>query len=325
VVNGHAENCGATGQDSQCVGIAFGEGPFKITNNDSAIGSARQNVMIGGLSLPGAADELLPTNVEIRGNVCRGIGVASGKCHIEIKFGRRVLIEGNWFDELSISFTAAVIVKLTDQTGNNTGTDTQHILVRQNYSPNGAKGIFYVSTIENTTASNLNLPRNIECVGNLGKTDSTIGSAAGGGLLDLRMEFNTALAGSLPGPEYYPSGFQWTDANQGGYVPITRVINRYNVYGTNIETTFAYGTWIGGADTLYPPPGITAPNVVTSNAAAFADQVRVAGGFSAIGFVNLAGGNYRLNSGAAGKGAGPGGVDMGANIDALDAIMASVI
>src|SRR2546426_839319 len=86
-------------KDSLAIASWNGPGPFKIVNN--YLEAAGENVMFGGLDP--AIPNLVPADIEIRGNhffkptAWRGVWAAV-KNLFELKNARRVLIEGNIFE-----------------------------------------------------------------------------------------------------------------------------------------------------------------------------------------------------------------------------------
>src|SRR5262249_55792935 len=78
--------------------------------------------------------------------------------------------------------------------------------------------------------------------------------------------------------------------------------------------------------TTYFPLAVFLGNVIAGgNAAIYPPGNFFPSSLAAVGFVDLAGGNYRLAPSSAYKNAGTDGTDIGANIDALEAATAGVI
>ena len=99
VIDSYLADFKEVGADSQAVLGVNGPGPFKIVNNH--LESAGENVMFGG-GAP-AIHDLVPSDIEIRHNYFfkptswRGVWAAV-KNLFELKNARRVLVEGNIFE-----------------------------------------------------------------------------------------------------------------------------------------------------------------------------------------------------------------------------------
>jgi hypothetical protein len=98
ILNSYVSECHALGQDSQAVGGWNGPGPFRIVNN--YLEGAGENLMFGGAapSIPG----LTPSDIEVRRNQfakpTSWRGVWSVKNLFELKNARRVVVDGNLFE-----------------------------------------------------------------------------------------------------------------------------------------------------------------------------------------------------------------------------------
>jgi hypothetical protein len=99
VRNSRVTNFWEAGRDSQGIWIHNGPGPYTIEHN--YIEASGENILVGGetVRIPG----MVPADIVIRGNTCykpdawRTNG-ATVKIGIELKMGRRVLIENNTID-----------------------------------------------------------------------------------------------------------------------------------------------------------------------------------------------------------------------------------
>jgi hypothetical protein len=326
-VDSYTANVGNLGQDAQDVFIFAGAGPFKYTNCESALGGPKENIITGGASLHGIADEYLPQNIEIRYNNMLSAGYGTPKCSVEIKYGRFVLIEANDVgDQDAGSFAGEIVVKLTDQFGNNAGTDTQHVTVRLNRVRN-AGGLLQLSSVEGYVGPNRT--RKVTIIGNVqvNTPSANKGMAVGGGLIDIVIDYNT-ICGSTISDEF-PRLCLLSDANVGGYSNGPNIRIRRNVLAGPINTAFMiqpnpYGNALEsvlGANADINQNLCTAPS-----GGAYSKQIAVAGTYDGpgIGFVNRAGGNVKLGPGSAGYQAGPGGVDIGADVDLVNFILAEV-
>ena len=99
VVDSEISEIHEAGAEAQAVGGSTGPGPFKIANN--YLEAAGENVMFGGADP--AIRGLVPSDIEIRGNhVAKPLVWREGpwtvKNLLELKNARRVLIDGNLFE-----------------------------------------------------------------------------------------------------------------------------------------------------------------------------------------------------------------------------------
>jgi len=133
------------GGDSQGVLKIHGRGPIRIENN--AIAAGHQSVFLGGgdPSIRG----IVPADVVIRRNdLSRPLawkGVWQVKTNVELKIGKRVLIEGNvichtWHDAQA---GYAILVKTENQDGGTWGdwSETSDVTIRDNQICGAAAGI----------------------------------------------------------------------------------------------------------------------------------------------------------------------------------------
>ena len=99
VIGSHISDIKSTSQDAQAIAGWSGSGPFRIENN--YLEASGENFMLGG-ALPGA-NGLVPSDLVFRRNhVARPVGWRSQnwvvKNLFELKNARRVLVEGNLFE-----------------------------------------------------------------------------------------------------------------------------------------------------------------------------------------------------------------------------------
>jgi Right handed beta helix region len=143
VVNSWLSECHAKGFDSQAIEGWNGPGPYLIENN--TLEAAGENVMFGGAdaSIP----KLTPSDITIRRNHIRKPpewkGVWSVKNLFELKHARRVLVEGNifennWADGQS---GVAIVLKSTNQSGGNPWAQTSNVTFRYNVVRNSPQGL----------------------------------------------------------------------------------------------------------------------------------------------------------------------------------------
>ncbi len=142
VANSTAAECHLDGFDSIALGGWAGPGPYGIVNNSLA-GSAI-GILFGGAT-PGV-DSLLPADIEIRGNLITRPeswqGRYSTKTLVELKAGRRVLIEGNVLEHNWADAQAgfAVLLKSVNQYGDAPWSELSDVTVRHNVLRRAAGG-----------------------------------------------------------------------------------------------------------------------------------------------------------------------------------------
>jgi hypothetical protein len=141
VIDSHLGACHARGFESQAIAGWNGPGPFKIVNNH--LEGAGMSILFGGaLSLPG----LIPSDIEIRRNYMfkppswRRVWVV--KNALELKTGRRVLIEGNVMDGSWVHGQVGFGLVMTSMgAGGQTWHSVQDVTVRYNVIRNVGSGV----------------------------------------------------------------------------------------------------------------------------------------------------------------------------------------
>lgn len=142
VVNSYLSDFHDVGADAQAILIANCKGPVKIVNN--YLEASGENVMAGGLDIP--TTNMVPSDFEIRGNHFihplswkQGHASYAGypwviKNLFELKFGRRVLIEGNIFENNweAAQSGMAINLKSSNQDGNMPWSVTEHVTIKNN-------------------------------------------------------------------------------------------------------------------------------------------------------------------------------------------------
>ena len=145
VIESHLENFHDDSTDSQAILGWNGPGPFKIVNN--FLEAASQGVMFGGND-PRIAG-LVPADIEIRRNLMtkrlswKEAKKVPVKNAFELKSARRVLVEGNVFENVWTSGQdgTAIVLKSTNQDGRCGHCVTEHVTFRNNVVRNAASGL----------------------------------------------------------------------------------------------------------------------------------------------------------------------------------------
>lgn len=150
IVDSYLDDCHVLGGDAQGIVGWNGPGPWKIVNN--YIAGSGMGIMIGG-SDPAILNNT-PADIEIRGNhlfkPTAWRGLWSVKNVLELKMGRRVLIEGNvlencWPDAQS---GFAFNFKTANENGGAPWVITADVTVRYNLIKNTAGGVSMLGTSE---------------------------------------------------------------------------------------------------------------------------------------------------------------------------------
>jgi hypothetical protein len=320
VVDSHVSDFKEVGADTQALWTYNSPGPIKIVNN--YLEAAGENFMSGG----GDPDisNLVPSDIEIRRNhFFKPLSWMSQnwqvKNLIEFKNARRVLVEGNVFQNV---WAAAQIGSLINAGPSPEGNQAQWTTVvdltfRYNKGINLEVG-FQINGRHNASNQVMNrvlIEHNVLEVTRPNNGQGRIFQIQGGPN-NLTIRHNTALilvsGGTTAFSENSPlanefdfrdnifsngsSGFDGTGTSSG--------TDTLNTYYTNYA--FTHNAIIGGG----PSGSYPANNFFPASTAA-------------VGFVNFSGGNYRLlasspfKAGAANQASD--GEDLGANIDAIEA------
>ncbi|HEY1342936.1 MAG TPA: hypothetical protein VGF59_35785 [Bryobacteraceae bacterium] len=170
VINSHISEIHVAGHDSQAILGYNGPGPFKIVNN--YLEAAGENIMFGGGD-PSVAD-LVPSDIEIRRNhLFKPLRWRGGESPVrwtvknllELKNGRRVLIEGNILENVWVDAQAGTAVVLTPRSnGRAPWTVVEDVIFRNNIVKNAVGGFAAQSTDDRHPTQQL---RRIAVVNNL--------------------------------------------------------------------------------------------------------------------------------------------------------------
>jgi hypothetical protein len=144
VIESRVENFHDGNSDSQALGGSLGPGPYKIVNN--FLEAASENIMFGGADP--TVQNLVPADIEVRRNLStkraswRAAGVPA-KNAFELKNARRVLVEGNVFENVwpSGQDGTAIVLKSVNQDGACPWCVTEYVLFRNNVVRNAAHGV----------------------------------------------------------------------------------------------------------------------------------------------------------------------------------------
>lgn len=338
VIDSYLSECHISGFDAQAIGGWNGPGPFKVVNN--YLEGSGENFLLGGAD--SAAPELLPSDLEFRHNyVVKPLdwkGVWTVKNLFEFKAGQRALIEGNIFENNWKHAQAGFGILFQALTDENTApwVRVRDITFRCNKIINSAAGVNVLARVaystNNTTpvlptepASRLAFYNNVfdkigHELGVVGMGEDPRNGRVFQVLRDhqyVTFDHNTAIS-----PDAYMAlSLDNDEAPSNGFIFRNNILSRgqYGVFGSN----YSEGS---GAINHYLPNSTVDANALVGAPA----NLYPTGNFffplddSAVGFMDLAQNNLRLSSTSSCKNKGTDGLDLGADINAVEALTLGV-
>jgi hypothetical protein len=322
VVDSWLSDCHDKSADSQAIAGWNGSGPFKIVNN--YLEGAGENVMFGG-SDPGVKS-LTPSDIEIRRNhITKPLAwkrVWLVKNLFELKHAQRVLFEGNVLENSweHGQNGIAIAIKSVNQNGSCTWCVTQDVTVRFNLIRNVGAAVNVAGSPDNrfptgqtrriavvdNVFANINVPQ-FEGDGR--------GFATFGTPMEVLIAHNTMMSPTNSAFIFGPAGsrvmnFSAHDNIVGG--------GAYGLFGDNYIGAAAFAN--------YAPNGTFRGNVMIGPRAG--TQYPQGNAYPAtagdVGFVDLAGENFRLAPNSRFKRPGTDGREPGANVDSLEVMIKGV-
>jgi PKD repeat protein len=319
IIDSHISAIHGVGFDTQAICGWNGPGPFKIVNN--YLEAAGENVMFGGAD-PRVRD-LIPSDIEFRRNHCSKplswnpshssyAGIHwSVKNVFELKNAQRVLVDGNVFERCWVDGQTGFLVVLTprNQEGTAPWSAVRDVTFTNNIGRHAAAGLQLLGSDDIHPSQQ---QQRIKIKNNL--FDDIGGSAWGGngrlfqiigGPSDVHIDHNTA---------FHTSNIITADGSASLRFVFTNNIMRNNDYGVMGSGRSP------GSDTLnYYFPGYSfLKNVIIGGAASIYPTGNFfPAGISGVGFVDAAIGNYQLASTSSYRSAGTDGLDVGANLTAI--------
>ena len=305
-----------------------GPGPFRIEGN--RLEGSGENIMFGG-SDPRIAD-LVPADIEIRRNLLtKRVSWKAAKVPVknafELKSGRRVLVEGNVFENVWTSGQdgTAIVLKSTNQDGRCTQCVTEYVTFQNNIVRNAASGLL-INAAE-TGKPGAALPERVNHVRihnvlflEIGLPEWGTGGKLFrifGGVSDVSIQHVTSTSN--------PRGI--LDARD------SRDANPNLVFGYNLVERRWYGIGAGGDEGVPTlgrnfPQAVYKQNVIVNTSqstdqavsdsslkAKYPPQTMIARGWEEVAFQS---GTYRLSPGSPFKRAADDGRDIGIDWDALE-------
>jgi hypothetical protein len=321
VIDSYLSDFKTVGEDSQALAGWNGPGPFKIVNN--YLEGAGENLMFGGgtPSIPG----LVPSDIEIRANhfskpLSWKIGEAdyagtpwTVKNLFELKNARRVVVSGNLFEHSWLHAQDGFAVLFTVRTEDDAApwAAVEDVRFEHNVVRRSASGINIMGIDDGSRAGN-GRARRITISNNLFEE---IGAARWGG----KGRLFQLLDGTEDVAITHNTAFQ-TDAIIFG----ERSPHRRFIFSDNIVAHNDYGIIGSGFGPGHPtlerffPKAVVQRNVmVKGNPDLYPGGNFFPGSFEEVGFVDHAGGDYRLRAGSQYSRLEATGADIGADFDAL--------
>jgi hypothetical protein len=320
IINSYVSEIHAFATDTQAICGWNGPGPYQIINNH--LEAAGENIMFGGAdpSIP----NLVPSDITIQRNyffkpLRWKVGDPSYagrhwtiKNLLETKNARRVLIDGNVFENVwpdaQVGF--AILLKSNNQDNTAPWSVTEDVTFSNNVVK-GAEGGLNILGIDIGKVSGTT--KRLRIVNNLWNVKK-IWFQSTRGPQDVLLNHNTALT------------------QEGNTASFDELPTQGFVFRNNLTVRMGFGFkgsgTAEGIDTLnvFCPAWIFERNVVVSaNQSVYPVNNFYPSALSDLGFVDLANGDFRLSSASRYKNAGTDGKDIGANMDALLAAQNSTI
>jgi hypothetical protein len=318
--NSYIANIKSVGQESQAIAGWNGSGPYVIENN--FLEAAGVNILFGGAdpSIP----QLIPTDITIRRNhITKNPEWQTSKWTVknllELKLGRRVLIEGNLIE---YCWTAAqpgyaVLFTVRNQDGRAPWSTIEDVVLRNNLVRHSAGGINILGTDSNApslTASKIAITNNLfHDINHREWGGNGAFLLVGGKATNVTVDHNTVLhSGNLVTaygetrgtPDPMP-GFRFTN----------------NLAQHNANGVFGNAVGVGNqAIAAYFPDGLVRANVLAGGQSS---RYPAGNFFPSVtqfmtDFVDANKGDFRLSPRSAYRRAGTDGSDLGANLDQLN-------
>jgi hypothetical protein len=327
IINSWIADCHSRGFDSQAIAGWTGPGPFLIENN--YLEGAGENVMFGGADP--RIQGLVPSDITIRRNhfykPTSWKGVWTVKNLFELKSARRLLIEGNVFENnwADAQTGMAIVLKSANDGGTGPWQGTTDVTFRSNIVRNSPQGLSAAAREANAVVPMARILVQNNLFENIGSFN---GSVSGRMLIllndlrDVTITSNTLIHNI---------------SESGQMVMMDGPTARNIIIRDNVATKGGpYGA------VMYSGVSIGAPSLAAYSPSSWAFDRNVVIGLdpefvpqhpqssfypasmSAVGFANPGGGDYRLVSGSY-KGQATNGGDPGANFDQLNQLTNGVV
>jgi hypothetical protein len=320
ILNSHISDFHVEGQDAQGIAGWNGPGPFHIANN--FVSASGQNIAFGG-ALP-AITNLVPSDIEILHNyLFKPLSWKSDesgyagtpwtvKCLLELKSGKRVVIDGNLMENQWDNWNGYAAVNFTVRNDSGSWATLQYITFRNNIVRHAAIGlnILGLDTVGTTVQSHDMLISNniFDDVGGSRWQDDGMWMKLSS-MNNLTLDHNTVL-------QTYDIIWVYGPACTG--FVMTNNIAPHNSYGI---IGASHGS---GSDTIstYFPSSTIQRNVIPGASSGYPNYYPTnnyyPSALSNVGFVNQSGHDYNLASSSSYKGLATDGKDPGADQNAVE-------
>jgi hypothetical protein len=319
VIDSYLSDCHSDGFDAQAIVGWNGRGPYKIAN--CYLEGSGENIMFGGATpkTPG----LLPQDIEVLGNHIRKPDAWNGskwtiKNLLEVKFGRRILIEGNVLEGnwTQAQTGYAINLKTSAPQGMTWGV-TEDVTIRGNVIRNSGAGISLLGSegASDLPANRITLTDNILTSINIGIYRG-VGNFVQllGGVQNVILEHNTFVtSGDL-------NNLIAFNKPMSGLSVRNNILMRgqYGVKGSGAaEGTATLSAFAAGADFF-------SNLIIGTTRNAYPAGNWFAGSVGEVGFANYDLADFRLTTSSAYKGKGVGGRDIGADASTVASLTANV-
>ena len=331
VIDSYISDFHEVGADAQGIAGWNGPGPFKIVGN--YIEGAAENVLFGGADP--AIPDVVPSDIEFRHNhlfkpLSWRVGDPSYagkhwsvKNLFELKSARRVLVEGNVMENVWQT-GYAVVLKSANQDGAAPWSRTEDVTFRNNLVRHAGAGVAVVARDPHTEG----LTKRITIENNV--FDDIKQQRWKGPGIFLLVVSAEAPAGVTPaGPQHLVVDHN-TSLQTGNTLVVDAPPSQGFVFNNNIAFHGPYGvmgsdssTGIPTLQTFFPGYRFLRNALVGSpgKASLYPPENFFPANWDAVGFVDRAGGDYRLAPTSPLAGMGQGGTDIGADIGALEAAL----
>jgi hypothetical protein len=336
--------------DAQAIWGSNGAGPFKIYNN--FLEASGENILFGGQDP--AIVNMVPADIEVKRNLLskpsswRGVAGITTKNLFELKTARRVLVDGNIFENFwsGQGQDYAILIKSTNQDGGCSWCVSEHVTFSNNIVRHVANAVDILATERRNQTDPSPIPVNHVKIYNtlIYDVSSTWGPNYGrifqirSGVSYVKIMHVTAegrykLLGSDGPSDVNPNlTFQDNIAERGSYG-----INASGEGTTSLNYNYAPATYaknllVNTSDEPGPEMDQATtdtsllsryPNPAPSPNTAVSGDTFVATTWNDVGLVNRATENYRLASTSPYKNKATDGKDLGADQDAIEAAIGS--
>jgi hypothetical protein len=319
VVDSWLADCHSNNGESQAIVGWNGPGPYLIQNNHLEAG--HEVVVFGGSTA--TITNQSPSDITLRGNhITRPTswkGVWQVKNLLETKHVKRLLIEGNVFENNWVDAQAgfAILFKSENQNNDNPWTTSSDITVRYNKIRNTGNGFNLAanpSGMPAIPAQRIVITDNVlENIGQGIFTGSGHSLQLLGDLRDVVMRHNTITSAGAGG------GFA---VMLGSLPQVQRFVLHSNIMTRGGFGIKGGGTTEGTASLNYFAPGYTVSNNVIVGSGVqgpYPANTWFTSSFGNVGFANFSGGDFHLSGSSPYLGKGYDGREVGADIDQVNA------